>query len=105
MFFLYQMHKLLTKPYVLNCIVLYNIFSWLHQDRFFAVAQKKYVHIYDDTGSEVHVLKDHRNVHRVHFLPYHFLLTTVVSDFIIHIQNSNLLFTRTNFLVPSAKKL
>ncbi|XP_066911448.1 uncharacterized protein [Clytia hemisphaerica] len=62
---------------------------WLHQDRFFAVAHKKYVHIYDHTGSEIHVMKEHRNVNRVHYLPYHFLLTSVG-------QNGHLMYQDTS---------
>jgi len=62
---------------------------WLHQDRFFAAAQKKYVHIYDNLGTEIHVLKDHPNVLRLHYLPYHFLLTTVGKNGHLHYQDTS----------------
>lgn len=51
--------------------------SWLHNDTMFAVAQKKYTYIYDKTGMEVHVLKEHIEVNKLAFLPYHFLLASV----------------------------
>ncbi|EGV60225.1 putative U3 small nucleolar RNA-associated protein 7 [Yamadazyma tenuis] len=50
--------------------------KYLHNDQYFAVAQKKYTFIYDKTGLELHRLKQHIEATQLEFLPYHFLLAT-----------------------------
>lgn len=50
--------------------------TWLHNNQYFAVAQKKNTYIYDATGMELHQLAEHLEVTHLQFLPYHFLLVS-----------------------------
>ena len=52
--------------------------SFLHDHSHYAVAQKKYVFIYDRDGVELHRLKSHIEPTRLEFLPYHWLIASVV---------------------------
>ncbi|KAJ6160770.1 BING4CT-domain-containing protein [Penicillium chermesinum] len=62
---------------------------WLHNNQYFAVAQKKYVYIYDHNGVELHCLKKHVEPLFLEFLPYHFLLASAgMSGFIRYTDTS-----------------
>ncbi|CAK4317719.1 unnamed protein product [Aphanomyces euteiches] len=51
--------------------------KFLHNNSLFAVAQKKYTYIYDNTGAEAHCIRTMVDPKRLAFLPYHFLLSCV----------------------------
>ncbi|VEV55580.1 U3 small nucleolar RNA-associated protein 7, putative [Plasmodium vinckei vinckei] len=48
-----------------------------HNHKLFAVGQKKYIYIYDNTGIEVNCIKDILYPSQLEFLPYHFLLASI----------------------------
>ncbi|KAJ1608078.1 WD40 protein (part of U3 processesome) [Cryptosporidium canis] len=55
-----------------------NDVQFLHDHTLFAVAQKKYIYIYDREGIEIHCIRDHvMSTYKLDFLPYHFLLCSV----------------------------
>ncbi|KAF9357241.1 Small subunit (SSU) processome component [Mortierella sp. NVP85] len=63
--------------------------TWLHNETMFAVAQKKYVYIYDKSGTEIHCLRNHIEVNKLDFLPYHFLLTSVGNSGYLKYQDTS----------------
>jgi len=60
--------------------------TFLHNEQFWAAAQKKYVYIYDKRGLEVHCLKEHTQPAALEFLPHHFLLASVGESGVLNYQ-------------------
>ena len=50
--------------------------KYLQSNQMFAVAQKKYVFIYDHEGTEIHKLQQHTDPTLLEYLPYHMLLVS-----------------------------
>mmetsp|Transcript_9500 Transcript_9500/g.26570 ORF Transcript_9500/g.26570 Transcript_9500/m.26570 type:complete len:604 (-) Transcript_9500:146-1957(-) len=65
--------QLSTELYVKETV---RAVQFLHNYSMFAVAQKKYMYIYDHGGIELHCLKTHGAPSHLDFLPYHYLLVS-----------------------------
>ncbi|KAG6828923.1 hypothetical protein H0H92_006309 [Tricholoma furcatifolium] len=63
--------------------------TFLHDQSHYAVAQKKYVFIYDRDGVELHCLKSHIEPTRLEFLPYHWLLASVGNSGYLKYQDTS----------------
>ncbi|XP_031250648.1 probable U3 small nucleolar RNA-associated protein 7 [Pistacia vera] len=60
---------------------------FLHNELFFAAAQKKYPYIYNRDGTELHCLKEHGAVLKLQFLRNHFLLASINKSGHLHYQD------------------
>uniref|UniRef100_A0A5B7AW98 Putative U3 small nucleolar RNA-associated protein 7 n=1 Tax=Davidia involucrata TaxID=16924 RepID=A0A5B7AW98_DAVIN len=60
---------------------------FLHNELFFAAAQKKYLYIYNRDGTELHCLKEHGPVLKLQFLKNHFLLASINKFAQLHYQD------------------
>jgi hypothetical protein len=65
-------------PLTLNISPIPDVVRFLHDHSHYAVAQKKYIFIYDRDGVELHCLKSHIEPTRLEYLPYHWLLASIV---------------------------
>ncbi|KAI0262624.1 BING4CT-domain-containing protein [Gloeopeniophorella convolvens] len=63
--------------------------TFLQDHSHYAVAQKKYVFIYDRDGVELHRLKSHVEPTRLEFLPFHWLLATVGNSGYLKYQDTS----------------
>jgi U3 small nucleolar RNA-associated protein 7 len=60
---------------------------YLHNEGFIAVAQERNVFVYNGEGTEVHCVRRNKNVFRMEYLPYHYLLATASSDGFLKYQD------------------
>ncbi|KAI3649727.1 hypothetical protein MP228_005359 [Amoeboaphelidium protococcarum] len=63
---------------------------WLHNEMYFALAQRDHVYIYDHTGMELHCLRNQVEVVNMDFLRYHFLLVTAGNNGVLRYHDTSI---------------
>jgi U3 small nucleolar RNA-associated protein 7 len=63
--------------------------KWLHNETMFALAQRKYVYIYDRECMEIHRLTNHTEALKLDYLRYHFLLTSIGNNGILRYHDTS----------------
>lgn len=56
----------------------------------YAVAQKRWLRIYDDNGTELHCIKSMFDIQRLEFLPRHMLLVACGNDSFLHYLDTSI---------------
>ncbi|KAL7078344.1 hypothetical protein ACQ4LE_001944 [Meloidogyne hapla] len=66
----------MTKDLITEINVMESVkdIQWLHTETMFAVAQKRWLRIYDKNGTELHCIKSMFDIRKLQFLPKHLLL-------------------------------
>jgi U3 small nucleolar RNA-associated protein 7 len=63
--------------------------TFLHNECFVAAAQRECVYIYNNEGSEVHCVRDNRNVYKLEYMFYHFLLCSLSFNNFLKYQDAS----------------
>ncbi|KAG9050328.1 Small subunit (SSU) processome component [Tulasnella sp. UAMH 9824] len=64
--------------------------TYLNDHSHFAVAQKQHVYIYDQQGIELHRLREHIDITRLEYLPYHWLLVSVGNPGVLRYHDTSI---------------
>ncbi|TBU02864.1 BING4CT domain-containing protein [Hamiltosporidium tvaerminnensis] len=82
--------KTLDLHFEINISDKINDALFLHNELFIAVAQTSSLFIYDKQGREVHCDRKNRNVNKMDFLPYHFLLVSLSKEGVLRYQDTSI---------------